>query len=245
MAVFLAPILVLTVKPGGRHLEVRTSDAPVLDEEGGHVIALPELLGGVQDAGGNLKVAALVEPVEAFEGPVEDPGALTFDEPLYLRVALLFGQLRKADDLHAPEESRVCVGDARQLVHGPAHLRPWNDRKGVAVLALHLDRLARDDGVERVGGGEVRRGLLAGHDQRLARKVRQGEAALLEIGEAQDARSMAEHGLETSEEGALAAARRPIEPDGELVAHVGGKSIAGELLQEGGRHWHGVANEVV
>src|SRR5215207_3585950 len=56
---------------------------------------------------------------------------------------------------------------------------------------------------------------------------------------------MAEHGLETGEEGALPAARRSIEPDGELVAHVSGEGVAGELLQEGGRHWYGVANEIV
>src|SRR5215208_5203633 len=56
---------------------------------------------------------------------------------------------------------------------------------------------------------------------------------------------MAQHGLETGEEGALTTARRSVEPDGELVAHIGGQGVAGEFLQEGGRHRHGVANKVV
>src|SRR5215210_7969450 len=179
VAILFTPISVFAVELGGLDLSVRFLDAPVLDEEGGHVVVLPELLCGVGDAGGNLEVSALLEALQAFEGPVEDPGALLLDVALDLRVALVFGQLRESDDLDAPEESRVGVRHPRKLVHGPAYfcLRYHGER--VVILAFDLDRLAGDDGVERVGRGKVGGRLLARHDQRLTGQVRQREAAAL------------------------------------------------------------------
>jgi hypothetical protein len=61
VAILFTPIAVFTVKPGGRNLEVRTSDASVLDKERRHVVVLPELLGGVLDSTRYLKLAAFVE----------------------------------------------------------------------------------------------------------------------------------------------------------------------------------------
>src|SRR5215212_4320101 len=61
VAVLFAPIAVFAVEPGGRHLEVCSSDAPVLDEECRHVVVFPELLGRVLDAFGYLEVTAVVE----------------------------------------------------------------------------------------------------------------------------------------------------------------------------------------
>jgi hypothetical protein len=55
VAVFFAPIFVFTVELGGWYLGVRTSDTSVVDKECGYIVVLPELLGGVLDAGGNLK----------------------------------------------------------------------------------------------------------------------------------------------------------------------------------------------
>src|SRR5919112_1868765 len=60
VAVFLAPILVFTVELGGRHLRVRVSDTSVVDKERWYVVVLPELFGGILDAGGNLEVATLL-----------------------------------------------------------------------------------------------------------------------------------------------------------------------------------------
>src|SRR5215207_1475536 len=79
VAVLFTPISVFAVELGGLDLGVRFLDASVLDEEGGHVVMLPELLCGIGDAGGNLEVAALLEAPQADQGPVEDPGALLLD----------------------------------------------------------------------------------------------------------------------------------------------------------------------
>src|SRR5215210_2529028 len=179
VAVLFTPISVFAVELGGLDLGVRFLDAPVLDEEGGHVVVLPELLCGVGDAGGNLEVSAFLEAPQAFEGPVENPGALPLDVALDLWVALVFGQFRECDDLDAAEEPRIGVRHPRKLVHGPAYfcLRYYGER--IVVLALDLDRLAGDDGIERVGRGKVGGRLLTGHDQRLAGQVRQREAAAL------------------------------------------------------------------
>ena len=79
VAVLFTPIPVFAVELGGLDLGVRFLDAPVLDEEGGHVVVLPELLCGVGDTGRNLEVAALLEAPQADQGPVENPGALLLD----------------------------------------------------------------------------------------------------------------------------------------------------------------------
>src|SRR5215203_519692 len=155
VTVFFAPIFIFAVELGGLGLGVRFLDAPVLDEEGGHVVMLPELLGSVLDAGGDLEVTALPEAPQTFEGPVENPGSLGRYGPFDLRIALVLVQRRESHDLNAPEEPRVRVRHPRKLVHGPAYfcLRYHGER--VVVLALNLERLTGDDGVERVGRGEV------------------------------------------------------------------------------------------
>src|SRR5215208_7141500 len=79
VAVLFTPIPVFAVELGGLDLGVQFLDAPVLDEEGGHVVVLSELLCGVGDAGGNLEVSAFLEAPQADQGPVEDPGALLLD----------------------------------------------------------------------------------------------------------------------------------------------------------------------
>ena len=48
------------------YLELRALDAPVLNKEGGHVVVLPELLGGIFDASGNLEVTTLLEAPQAL-----------------------------------------------------------------------------------------------------------------------------------------------------------------------------------
>src|SRR5215204_4013244 len=173
VAVFFAPVFVFAVELGGRYLGVRALDTSVVDKERWHVVVLPELFGGVLDAGGNFEVAALLEALQAFERPVEYPSALGFDGMFDLRVALILGQRWEGDDLNAPEESRVGVCYSRQLVHSPTNFGVGYHGERVAVLALDLDRFARDDGIERVGRGEIRRRLLARHHERLAGQVRQ------------------------------------------------------------------------
>src|SRR5215203_1648322 len=144
VTVFFAPIFIFAVELGGLGLGVRFLDAPVLYEEGGHVVVLPELLGSVLDAGGDLEVTALPETPQTLEGPVEDPSSLSLYSPLDLRIALVLVQRRESHDLDAPEEPRVRVRHPRQFVHGPTHLSPGYHGKRVVVLALDLDWLARD-----------------------------------------------------------------------------------------------------
>ncbi len=88
MAVIDAPILILVIELAGLDLEVCSAETPVLNEEGGHVVVLLELPGGVQDADGNIEVSTLLEAPQALEGPVEYPGALLLDMALDLWVAL-------------------------------------------------------------------------------------------------------------------------------------------------------------
>src|SRR5215203_6712032 len=153
VAVFFAPIFVFAVELGGCHLKVRALHTSVFDKECWYVVVLPELLGGVLDAGGNLEVPSFLELSQAFERPVEYPGALGFDGTFDLRVAFILSQRREGDDLDAPEEARVGVCYSRQLVHGPTHLGVRYHGERVTVLALDLDWLTRDDGVQRVGRG--------------------------------------------------------------------------------------------
>src|SRR5215210_1517141 len=194
MAVFFAPIFVFAVELGGWYLGVRASDTSVFDKECWYVVVLPELLGGILDAGGNLEVPSFLEPSQAFERPVEYPGTLGFDGTFDLRVAFILSQRREGDDLNAPEEARVGVCYSRQLVHGPTHLSGRYHGEWVAVLALDLDWLARDDGVERVGGGEVRGRLLTRHHERLSGQVRQSEPAAFKVCQAEDPGTMPQHG---------------------------------------------------
>src|SRR5215210_176276 len=241
VAVLFTPISVFAVELGGLDLGVRFLDAPVLDEEGGHVVVLSELLCGVGDAGGNLEVSALLEAPQAFEGPVENPGALLLDVALDLRVALVFGQLRECDDLYAPEEPRVGVSHPRKLVHRPAYLCLRSPGERVVILARELDRLAGDDGVERVGRGKVRGWLLARHHERFAGQVCQCEPAALEVRQAEDPGTMPQHGLKTGYKRALTAPGRSEQPDGKLVSHLGSESVTCELLQEVRSRWYGVS----
>src|SRR5215210_3433248 len=181
VAVFFAPIFVFAIELGSWYLGVCASDTSVFDKECWYVVVLPELLGGVLDAGGNLEVPSFLEPSQAFERPVEYPDALGFDGTFDLRVAFILSQRREGDDLDAPEEARVGVCYSRQLVHGPTHLGVRYHGERAAVLALDLDWLTGDDGVERVGRGQIRGRLLACHHERLAGQVCQGEPAALEI----------------------------------------------------------------
>src|SRR5215210_858310 len=217
VAVFFAPIFVFAVELGGWYLGVCASDTSVFDKECWYVVVLPELLGGILDAGGNLEVTARLETPQAFERPVEYPGALGFDGTFDLRVALILGQRREGDDLDTPEESRVGVRYSRQFVHGPTHLSARYHGERVAVLALDLDRLARDNGVERVGRGEVGGRLLARHHKCLAGQVRQCEPAALEVRQAKDTGTMSQHGSKPGYARALAAPGRTEQPDGELM----------------------------
>src|SRR5215210_7773539 len=148
VAVFFAPIFVFAVELGGCHLKVRALHTSVFDKECRYVVVLPELLGGILDAGGNLEVPSFLEPSQALKRPVEYPGTLGLDGVFDLRVTLVLSQRREGDDLNAPEEARVGVCYSRQLVHGPTHLSGRYHGEWVAVLALDLDWLARDDGVE-------------------------------------------------------------------------------------------------
>src|SRR5215203_3262782 len=232
VAVFFAPIFVFAVELGGRDLRVRAPNTSVVDKECRHVVVLPELFGGILDAGGNLEVATLLETPQSFERPVEYPGALGFDGTFDLRVALILGQRREGDDLDTPEESRVGVCYSRQLVHSPTHFGARRHGERVTILALDLDRLTRDDGVQRVGRGEIRRRLLARHHERLAGQVRQCKPAALEVSKAEDPGTVAEHGLKTGDKRTLAAPRRAEQPNGELVSHLGSESVARKLLQE-------------
>src|SRR5215217_6844350 len=181
VAVFFAPIFVFAVELGGRHLKVRASDTSVVDKECWYVVILPELFGGVLDAGGNLEVATLLDAPQAFERPVEYPGAFLLDGVFDLRVALILSQRWEGDDLDAPEEARVGVCHSWQLVHGPTHFGARDHGERIAVFALDLQGLAGDDGVERVGRGEVRRRLLTRYHECLAGQVRQREPAALEV----------------------------------------------------------------
>jgi hypothetical protein len=61
-----APLFVFGVELAGLYLEIGSLDASVLNEEGGHVVVLPELLGGILDASGNLEVTTLLEAPQAL-----------------------------------------------------------------------------------------------------------------------------------------------------------------------------------
>jgi hypothetical protein len=63
VAVLFTPELVLAVEPCSWHVLVCVTDAPVLNEEGRHVVVLPELLGGVLHAFGDLEVSSLCKTV--------------------------------------------------------------------------------------------------------------------------------------------------------------------------------------
>src|SRR5829696_3645904 len=82
-------------------------------------------------------------------------------------------------------------------------------------------------------GADVIRGLFGGDDQGLARQVRQGESAALDIGEPQHPCALAEHGSEAFYKGALAASRWPVEPDGQFVTGVNRQTKTSELLEKG------------
>src|SRR5215208_2680490 len=155
VAVFFAPIFIFTVELGGCDLRVYVSDTSILDKECWHVVVLPELLGSVLDAGRNFEVSSFLEAPQTSEGPVEDPGALLLDGVFDLRIALLLGKRREADDLDTTEEARIGVRYSWQLVHGPTHLSARRHGERVVILALDLDRLAGDDGVERVGRSKI------------------------------------------------------------------------------------------
>ena len=62
VSVLLAPIPVLAIQMRGLYLELGALGAPVLDEEGGHVVVGPELPSGVLDTLWNVEEAALIEP---------------------------------------------------------------------------------------------------------------------------------------------------------------------------------------
>src|SRR5215218_3834474 len=79
VAVFFAPIFVFAVELGGWYLGVRASDTSVVDKECRYVVVLPELLGGILDAGRNLQAPSFLEPSQALECPVEYPGTLGLD----------------------------------------------------------------------------------------------------------------------------------------------------------------------
>src|SRR5215212_944058 len=241
VAVFFAPIFVFAVELGGRHLKVRASDTSVVDKECWYVVILPELFGGVLDAGGNLEVATLLDAPQAFERPVEYPGAFLLNSVFDLRVALILSQRREGDDLDAPEEARVGICYSRQLVHGPTHLGMRYHGERVTVLALDLDWLTGDDGVECVGRGEVGGRLLTGYHERLTGQVCQSEPAAFEVRQAENSGPVSEHSRKPGYKGALTAPGRTEQPDGELVGHLGGQGVASELLQEVGCHRDGVS----
>src|SRR5215208_1472035 len=105
VAVFFAPKFVFAVELGGCDLGVYASGTSILDKESRHVVVLPELLGSVLDAGRNFEVSPFLEAPQAFEGPVEDPSTFLLNGVFDLRVALLLGQRREADDLDTSEEA--------------------------------------------------------------------------------------------------------------------------------------------
>ena len=85
------------------------------------------------------------------------------------------------DHLDALEESLGPGKDAGQLVHRPSDLRPRREVVGVAVLALDLDGLAGDDGIQDVMSRKISAGLLSGGDKCLTRELSEGEARLLDL----------------------------------------------------------------
>src|SRR5215216_4849622 len=93
-------------------------------------------------------------------------------------------------------------------------------------------------------GADVIRGLFGGDDQGLARQVRQGESAALDIGEPQHPCALAEHGSEAFYKGALAASRWPVEPDGQFVTGVNRQTKTSELLEKGRGFGHRRGEEI-
>src|SRR5215204_6768568 len=94
---------------------------------------------------------AFAQPRKAFEGPVEYAWTFGLD-PLFDRWVALALKGWELYDLDAPKDARRGVGNPGCLVHRPDDLRCGRDLLGVAVLAVHDDRLARNQGVDDVGG---------------------------------------------------------------------------------------------
>src|SRR5829696_3663136 len=151
MAVVFAPALVTRVEHVGGHLMRHGDDALLLDELGRYIVGFLELGGGRNYALRELKSATFAQPRKAFEGPVEYAWTFGLD-PLFDRWVALSLEGRELHDLDAPKDARGGVRNPWCLVHRPDDLRRGRDLLGVAVLAVHDDRLARNQGVDDVGG---------------------------------------------------------------------------------------------
>src|SRR5215208_2135443 len=143
MAVVFAPALVMRVEHVGGHLMRHGDDALLLDELGRYIVGFLELGGGRNNTLRELKSATFAEPRKAFEGPVEYAWTFGLD-PLFYRWVALALKGWELYDLDAPKDTRRGVGNPGCLVHRPDDLRRGCDLLGVAVLAVHNDRLARD-----------------------------------------------------------------------------------------------------
>src|SRR5688500_16145837 len=150
MAVVFAPALVTRVEHVGGDLQRRSYDAFLLNELRRQVVGLLELCGGRNDTYGKLEAAALAEPRQPLERPIKDAGTLGLHVFLHVGVALSL-EGREFYDLDTPEYAASSVGDSRRLVHRPNNLCGWSNFFSVAVLAVHDDSLAGDQGVDDMG----------------------------------------------------------------------------------------------
>src|SRR5215204_6805531 len=151
MAIVFAPALVTRVEHVGGHLMRHGDNALLLDELGRYIVGFLELGGGRHNALRELKSATFAQPRKAFEGPVEYAWTFDLDRLFYRWVALSL-EGRELHDLDAPKDARRGVRNPWCLVHRPDDLCGWRNLLGVAVLAVHDDRLARNQGVDDVGG---------------------------------------------------------------------------------------------
>src|SRR5215217_3449232 len=220
MAVVFAPALVTRVEYVGGDLMRHGDYALLLDELGWYIVGFLELGGGRNNALWELKSATFAQPRKAFEGPVEY--ACTFGlDPLFYRWVALALKGWELYDLDASKDARRGVRNPRCLVHRPDDLCGWRNFLGVPVLAVHDDRLARDQGVDDVCRAEVRTRLLSRYQERFARDTRQGERRRLDLAQAQDTVLVAQHRHQPLDNGGLARTRRTFEPERRLKRCIG------------------------
>src|SRR5215207_7272152 len=150
MAVIFAPALVTRVEHVGGHLMRHGDDALLLDELGRYIVGFLELGGGRHNALRELKSATFAQPRKAFEGPVEYAWTFDLDRLFYRWVALTLKGW-ELYDLDASKDARGGVRNPRCLVHRPDDLCGWSNLFSVAVLTVHDDSLARDQGVDDMG----------------------------------------------------------------------------------------------
>src|SRR5215211_9482274 len=116
----------------------------------GRSLAFSNSAVAVTTLSGKFEAAALAEPRQPLERPIKDAGTLGLYVFLHVGVALSF-EGRELHDLDAPKDARSGVRNPRCLVHRPDDLCGWRDLLGVAVLAVHDDSLAGDQGVDDMG----------------------------------------------------------------------------------------------